>query len=227
MTSPADSSGATRVLAPLFPLPNVVLFPRAVLPLHIFEERYKQMTADALQSGDKRVAMALLRPGWEKNYYSRPAIEQVVCVGKILTWERLGDGTYNFLLQGVLRGQVKSEVPGKSYRVAEIEALEESNVLEIDLSDHRRRLQMFFTEGPWSNLAIGKQFREMFASSMTTAAIADLVAFSFLEDVGLKQQLLAEPDILARVRRVIEAMDNLRPRVQAVTDARASGPSMN
>src|SRR5687768_2370471 len=67
---------------PLFPLPNVVLFPRAVLPLHIFEERYKTMAADAL-AGDRLVAMALLRPGWEKSYYGRPAIEPVVCVGTI------------------------------------------------------------------------------------------------------------------------------------------------
>ena len=47
---------------PLFPLPNVVLFPRAVLPLHIFEERYKAMTADALR-GDRQIAMALLQAG--------------------------------------------------------------------------------------------------------------------------------------------------------------------
>src|SRR5882762_2823487 len=89
---PSTDLAADRFLAvPLFPLPNVVLFPRAVLPLHIFEERYKKMTADALR-GDKRVAMALLRPGWEKDYYSRPAIEAVVCVGQILSWEKLGDG---------------------------------------------------------------------------------------------------------------------------------------
>src|SRR5215204_4472699 len=84
---------------PLFPLPNVVLFPRAILPLHIFEERYRQMTKDVL-AGDGRIAMALLKPGWEKDYYSRPQIEPVVCVGKIVSWEKLPDGKYNFLLQG-------------------------------------------------------------------------------------------------------------------------------
>src|SRR5438046_5951139 len=94
----SDSSAGIESV-PLFPLPNVVLFPRAVLPLHIFEERYKAMTRHALE-GDRRVAMALLRPGWEKSYYSRPAIEPVVCVGTILTHERLADGKYNFLLQG-------------------------------------------------------------------------------------------------------------------------------
>src|SRR5438874_1368219 len=94
---------------PLFPLPNVVLFPRAVLPLHIFEERYKAMTADVLR-GRKRIAMALLQAGWEKSYYGAPAIEPVVCVGTILSHERLADGTYNFLLQGETRAQITREV---------------------------------------------------------------------------------------------------------------------
>src|SRR5204862_2647939 len=83
---------------PLFPLPNVVLFPRAVLPWHIFEERYLAMTADALR-GDRLIAMALLKTGWERDYYSTPAIEPVVCVGHILTHEQLADGKYNLLLQ--------------------------------------------------------------------------------------------------------------------------------
>src|SRR6478672_7469926 len=87
---------------PLFPLPNVVLFPRAILPLHIFEERYKAMTADALR-GRREIAMALLRPGWERDYHHKPAIEPVVCVGRILSHERLPDGKYNFLLQGLAR----------------------------------------------------------------------------------------------------------------------------
>src|SRR3954470_5194925 len=93
---------------PLFPLPNVVLFPRAVIPLHVFEERYKAMTADALR-GDRRIAMALLCPGWEKSYHARPAIERVVCVGRILSAERLPDGKYNFLLQGEARAVIVAE----------------------------------------------------------------------------------------------------------------------
>src|SRR5476651_2067777 len=98
----SDSVEDEVLTVPLFPLPNVVLFPRAVLPLHIFEERYKAMTADTLR-GDGRIAMALLKPGWEKCYYQRPAIDPVVCVGTILSHEKLPDGTYNFLLQGAIR----------------------------------------------------------------------------------------------------------------------------
>src|SRR3954451_18070555 len=99
---------ATLGAVPLFALPNVVLFPRAVLPLHIFEERYKAMTADAL-AGRRLVAMALLKSGWGKDYYHRPEIEPVVCVGIILSHERLPDGKYNFLLQGHTRARVARE----------------------------------------------------------------------------------------------------------------------
>src|ERR1043165_7214314 len=99
MTDQADGwESAGLEIVPIFALPGVVLFPRAVLPLHIFEERYKAMTRDALEC-DRRIAMALLRPGWEKTYHGRPDIEPVVCVGNILTHERMADGKYNFLLQ--------------------------------------------------------------------------------------------------------------------------------
>src|SRR5947199_2955847 len=143
LTEPSRSLSAV----PLFPLPNVVLFPRAVLPLHIFEERYKQMTHDALR-GKRQIAMALLRPGWEKNYYGAPAVEPVVCVGTILSHERLPDGKYNFLLQGTHRARVVSELPrddDRLYRVAEVEVLDELPVMEIDLSNERGRLTNMFS----------------------------------------------------------------------------------
>src|SRR6476660_4119244 len=140
---------------PLFPLPNVVLFPRAVLPLHIFEERYKAMAADVLRTRTRRIAMALLRPGWEKSYYSAPAIEPTVCVGTILSHERLADGTYNFLLQGLMRARVIDEMGGDlPYRVARVEPVVEPKVMEIDLSPARHRLESLFLPGG-SHLASG------------------------------------------------------------------------
>src|SRR5687767_135460 len=118
-----DEPAADLPMVPLFPLPNVVLFPRAVLPLHIFEERYKAMTRHALE-GEQRIAMALLRPGWEKCYYGRPAIEPVVCVGTILTHELLPDGCYNFLLHGTTRARVVREFSCETpYRVATLQPL--------------------------------------------------------------------------------------------------------
>src|SRR5687767_2795704 len=124
---------------PLFPLPGVVLFPHAVLPLHIFEERYRAMTADVLRS-HRQVAMALLRPGWERDYYGRPAIEPVVCVGTILSHERLADGRYNFLLQGHTRARVVEEVAGGAYREARLERVVQTDADEAGLLEARRGL---------------------------------------------------------------------------------------
>src|SRR4051794_27863830 len=133
---------------PLFPLPNVVLFPRAVLPLHIFEERYRAMSRDVLlNSGEKYIAMALLKPGWERDYYSRAAIEPIVCVGRILTHEQLADGKYNFLLEGVARARIDQEIATETlYRVADLERLEESPVMEIDLLEQRQALVAIFSK---------------------------------------------------------------------------------
>src|SRR5262245_20349927 len=85
-------------LARLFPLPNLVLFPHVIQPLHIFEPRYRQLLADALVD-DRLMAMALLQPGWEKDYHQRPPIHPVVCLGRIFKEEKLADGRYNLLLQ--------------------------------------------------------------------------------------------------------------------------------
>src|SRR5437763_9199059 len=96
-------------VARLFPLPNVVLFPHVMLPLHIFEPRYRQMTADAL-AGDRLLALVLLRPGWEADYEGRPLLHAMACLGKIVADQRLPDGRYNLLLRGLCRGRLVNEM---------------------------------------------------------------------------------------------------------------------
>lgn len=200
------------LVVPLFPLPNVVLFPRAVLPLHIFEERYKQMTADTL-AGDRLVAMALLKRGWENNYYAKPAIEPVVCVGRILSHERLPNGEYNFLLQGQLRARIVREIGAEPYRQAEVVPLPQARIMEIDLDPQRQRLIELFTESPLGVLSGAKQFRQILAGALPTTEVADLIAFSYLEDAPLKQALLAEANVRQRVEKVVEALESLRTTV--------------
>jgi Lon protease-like protein len=201
----------------LFPLPNVVLFPRLILPLHVFEERYKQMTADAIgPGGDRQIAMALLKPGWEKSYYGRAPIEPVVCVGTILSHERLPDGKYNFLLQGHTRARVLREHPaedGRLYRTAQLEPLCKSNVMEIDLSDVRERVVALFSDegGPLSCLSMTKQVRQVLASPLPTEGVVDWLAFNLFEDVGLKQRLLAECDARKRAEVALRALNALAP----------------
>lgn len=197
---------------PLFPLPNVVLFPRAVLPLHIFEERYKRMTADVL-AGHRQIAMALLNRGWEKDYYGRPAIDPVVCVGTILFHERLPDGRYNFLLQGHTRARVVRETGAEVYRQAELEPLMETGGEDPSLADARARLVELFDRPPYTALPGGEQIRQLLASSLPIGPIADLLAFNMLSDgeVQLKQSLLGETDVPRRVWRTVEAVAALRP----------------
>ena len=107
---------------PLFPLPNVVLFPGVFLPLHIFEARYRAMTEDAL-AGDRMIGMALLKPGFEAEYEGRPPIYPVGCVGLITHAERLPDGRFHIVLQGVERFRVVDEDHSRVYRLGLIERL--------------------------------------------------------------------------------------------------------
>src|SRR5271169_6633272 len=89
----------------LFPLPNLVLFPHVMQPLHIFERRYRDLLEDAL-AGDGLIAMAALAPGWEENYEGRPQLYPMACLGRITTHFRLADGTYNVLVLGLRRARL-------------------------------------------------------------------------------------------------------------------------
>jgi Lon protease-like protein len=206
---PDQSAGAETTAVPLFPLPNVVLFPRAILPLHIFEERYKAMTAAAL-TGERQIATALLKPGWEKNYHGAASIEPVVCIGTILAHERLEDGTYNLLLQGMTRAKVVRELTLHPYRTAELEPMADPKILEIDLCNQRRQLISIFSNGRFSNMPLCQKFLEMLSSAVTTGEIVDLIAFNLLDDVRVKQQLLSEVDPCRRAERVTSALERLQ-----------------
>src|SRR5262245_43284121 len=100
-------------LLPLFPLPNVVLFPNVFLPLHSFGPRYRSMVADAL-AGDHMIGMVLLRPGWEDAYDGQPAVYPIGCSGVITHFDRLPDGRYNIILRGVERFSIESEEHSRS-----------------------------------------------------------------------------------------------------------------
>ena len=111
-------------IIPLFPLPNVVLFPGVFLPLHIFEERYRALTRDAL-AGDRIIGMTLLRPGFEGDYDGRPPIYPVGCAGVISHSDRLPDGRYNIVLHGLSKFRIVEEMTDGEYRRGRIEPLTE------------------------------------------------------------------------------------------------------
>ncbi len=118
-------------LLPLFPLPNVVLFPNVFLPLHIFESRYREMVADAIES-DRLIGMVLLRPGWERDYEGRPPVYPIGCSGLVTHAERLADGRYNIVLRGIERFRILEEDRCRSYRRAAVEPLAERGLAAED-----------------------------------------------------------------------------------------------
>src|SRR5471032_3298722 len=118
-------------LLPLFPLPNVVLFPNVFLPLHIFEPRYREMVADALAS-DRMIGMVLLRPGWDQDHEGRPAIYSIGCSGVLTHTERLPDGRYNLVLRGIERFRIVREDDARSYRRARIDPLVDRPLDPVD-----------------------------------------------------------------------------------------------
>lgn len=104
---------------PVFPLPNVVFFPKIYLPLHIFEPRYREMVADAAAQG-QCIGMALLKEGWEHEYYGHPPIFEIGCIGRLVSVQRLLDGRFNILLQGLHRCEIREQFYDKSYRQASV-----------------------------------------------------------------------------------------------------------
>src|SRR5262245_54889837 len=130
----------------LFPLPDLVLFPHALLPLHIFEPRYRQMTEDALAS-DLLVTMVQIAPAPPGVAWPEPVpIMDIGCLGKIVRHERLEDGRFNFLLLGCKRVRLGREVPSvKLYRIAEAELLDDEEP-EPPVESRRRELIGMFRE---------------------------------------------------------------------------------
>ena len=110
-------------IIPLFPLPNLVLFPGVSVPLRIFEPRYREMIADVSESHGI-VGMALLKGEWQEQYYGHPDMFEIGCAGKISALQKLPDGRYNIVLEGLNEFRLGREIRDRSYRQAEVEWIE-------------------------------------------------------------------------------------------------------
>lgn len=188
---------------PIFPLPNVVLFPNVFLPLHIFEPRYRQMVADAL-AGDRIIGMVLLRPGWEGNYEGRPPVYPIGCAGLITHAEPIPDGRYNIVLRGLEKFRILEEQSGGEYRIARVQTLmEETNEAErASMRNERRRLEALLVPQPEGRGSDAKVPPTMADEDLVNA----LAQYLELEPVE-KQALLEREGLLARCRSLIELLE--------------------
>ncbi len=220
---PGDFRGVVR----LFPLPNLVLFPAVVQPLHVFEPRYRAMLADAL-AGDRLLAMALLRPGWEEDYHQAPPIHPAVCVGRIFQEERLADGRYNLLLHGVGRARVAEELAAdKPYRTARVDLIEEVPAPPGAEEGLRRQLGEQMARWFAAQSAALAQLRQLLVSAMPLGTLCDILSFALPMGVEVKQGLLEEGRVEGRVRRLLAHLEHAPPPAHAAPSRRHFPPGFS
>ena len=191
-------------LLPLFPLPNVVLFPNVFLPLHIFEPRYREMVADAVAS-DRMIGMVLLRPGWERDYEGRPAVYPVGCSGVLSHVERLSDGRSNLVLRGLERFRIVDEDHERSYRRATIEPLRERMLDAEDRAAIRRqrsKLESMLAPPP-DRVGTDSTMPSSMSDEDLVNALAQYLDLEALE----KQALLERPCLRSRAEALVELLE--------------------
>jgi Lon protease-like protein len=198
----------------LFPLPNVVLFPRVIQPLHIFEPRYKQMVEDALDDNGL-IALCLLRPSAGYGANNVAPIFSEICIGKIIQEERLPDGRFNLLLQGVSRAKIIKEVnDDKLYRTAKVEILhdvplpseENANRLRAKLV---KQMTKWFTQQPSAKA----QLDRLVQSDLSLGNLCDVFSFALPLSVDLKILLLQLVNIEDRAMLLLEVIEQMTPEI--------------
>lgn len=201
----------------VFPLPSAVLFPHSVIPLHIFEPRYRELVRDALEA-DRVMALAQLEPGWESAYVGRPTMQQMMCAGLIIWHDELPDGRYNILLQGVCRARLLSELPAEHlYREARVELLPDPTYHGPE--EEQLRQAVFELVG-----RVPPSFSEGLVPAVARAnggALADVVAAAIIPEPERRQALLAELDVRQRLQEVTDEVGELIARLQPL---RPAGP---
>lgn len=208
-------------LIPVFPLPNVVLFPKAVIPLHIFEPRYRSMVCDALR-GNGLIATALLQDGFEPHYNTSEApIHPVVCVGNVLKSEELCGGRYNLLLRGVDRANIVHEDVEKCYRRAQLKPIAPVEPAPDITCQLLSTLREIVHSQPFSSIAQTGNWKSVFeCDKLRLSDVADLLAYSLFESCCDKQRFLAEPCARKRACQLIKKLEAIGSRLEIQMQAR-------
>lgn len=217
---------ATRSV-PVFPLPDVVFFPRTVLPLHVFETRYRVMVKDAL-AADGRIAVALLKPGWEKNYAESPAYHPVATMGRMEDVETTPDGRYLFRLVGEARVRLGAVEKEKPYRLARATVIPEGRIDDAAETVRRAKLDLLASQGCLlRELSRGDHPGLIFDESLPLEAVLNGVCGSLPTDPRIKQELLELDDLMERHRRASALLDEVLERVLRLKSLRSrdEGPS--
>lgn len=180
-------------------LPWVTLFPGAMIPLHIFEERYRRMCADAL-SGNRMFVIAHADPGGE--------LAPLGCLGVIRACVTNPDGTSHLVLQGVARVELSDFSP-TPYPSALVEVLPVEPHSDQNLPNLRSRLLETCKASAKLGLPMPEGFEKHLHSVPDPGAFADLVAAALVADPVAKRRLLEELSIADRTRMLIDCLEDM------------------
>jgi hypothetical protein len=187
---------------PIFPLPQTVFFPHTLLPLHIFEPRYRKMTADVL-ANDLPMAIAQLT-GDGSDSFGVPNVHPVAGLGRILEHRRLPDGRYYLLLQGLARVRIEEELDTpEPYRIVRAGLLEDEYPLDPhSLVVARATLQSFVLGLSRTQPRIASALAEILKATDEPSVIADVIASLLITDAEERQRLLETPRVDLRLEAV-------------------------
>jgi uncharacterized protein len=193
---------APRNPVPVFPLPDLVLFPRTVAPLHVFELRYRAMVRDALQ-GERLIAMALLQPGWEVDYHGSPEYFPIGCLARIQAVEWLPNDCYDLKLAGLSRVRFAAPSREYPYRAARVTLLPQEPLAEDDplVELERQTLAEGFLRFA-HELGSPASLRD----DMPLEPLVNHVCLSIAMELPDKQRLFELDSVLERSRQVREWM---------------------
>jgi len=190
-------------IIPLFPLPNLVFYPRTYLPLHIFEPRYRTMVRDAA-STHRMIGMVLLKEGWESDYDGAPAVFSTGCVGRIISVQPLPDGRSNIMLQGLRRFELQHEVGAETYRQGRIILHERAHPdaeLPADLLAELRKVAGNFLRRS-QDPSLAALLKQPLHDEVLVQNLSFAVDFTPLE----KQFLLESETLVQQTRRLLDLL---------------------
>ena len=198
----------TPLTLPIFPLPDVTFFPHTLLPLHVFEARYRMMVIDALER-ERRLVVVKLKPGYEATYAGKPDVHPVAGLGEIVSCERLATGRYNILLRGESRVRLEQELPSDTlYRLVRARRLPDADPAG-DVGPALARIRAACKTLLSALGRPGDLLDTALADGQPAGVIADRVAAAVLPDAGIRQRLLETLDVRARVTMVADAVEAL------------------
>lgn len=193
---------------PIMVLPNAVLFPHSLLPLHIFENRYRQMLSHCL-TGERMFSVALAKTGIREPRGVED-LRSVAGIGLIRACVGNENGTSNLVLQGLARVRIVDWTQEEPFRIAEIELIESriGNAIEADaLGEKVKELCVRIQQ---LGLPLPPNLLEQMHQIDSPEILADVVGAAFVSELAPRQQLLESPDVAERLRLLIQIL-----RVQA------------